>query len=85
MKKVKRKTTLPHACHLSRYAAEQGIKNCLYIDDGRIEAESKELCAEHLQKRFQIWGQTGFVISIEKSDTIDSILQSKAYLGFILD
>ena len=70
---------------ITRYAALQGIRNSLYIDDGRIGAPTKELCIQHLQEVLSIWQRAGFVISREKSDTADSVAQSKTYLGFVID
>ena len=70
---------------ITRYAALEGIRNCLYIDDGRIGAATKELCISQLHQVLSIWKRAGFVISEEKSDTAESVAQQKAYLGFVID
>ena len=70
---------------ITRYAALQGIRNVLYIDDGRIGALTRELCAQHLELVLSIWRRAGFVIAAEKTDTEDSISQKKSYLGFVID
>ena len=70
---------------ICRFAAAQGIRNSLYIDDGRIGAASKELCLEQLQTILSIWTRAGFVIAMDKTDTADSISQKKPYLGFVID
>ena len=70
---------------ICRYAALQGIRNSLYIDDGRVGASTKELCVQHLQEILSIWTQAGFVIAADKTDTIESISQVKPYLGFVID
>ena len=70
---------------ITRYAALQGIRNVLYIDDGRIGAISEELCALHLQQVLSIWKRAGFVNAADKTDTADSISQTKSYLGFVID
>ena len=68
-----------------RYAALQGIRNCLYIDDGWLGAASKELCAEQLTLMLSIWSRAGFVIAPDKTDTTQSISQVKPYLGFVIN
>ena len=70
---------------ICRYAALQGIRNSLYIDDGRVGAATKELCVQHLHQILSIWTRAGFVIATDKTDTADSIAQSKPYLGFVID
>ena len=70
---------------ICRYAGLQGIRNCLYIDDGRIGAATKELCVQQLQEMLSIWTRAGFVIAVDKTDTAESISQTKAYLGFVID
>lgn len=70
---------------ICRYAGLQGIRNCLYIDDGRIGAATEELCAQQLQEMLAIWSKAGFVIATDKTDTAATVSQSKAYLGFITD
>ena len=70
---------------ITRFAALQGIRNSLVIDDGRIGAATKELCVQQLHIVLSIWKRAGFVISQEKSDTADTVSQRKAYLGFEID
>ena len=70
---------------ICRYAGLQGIRNCLYIDDGRIGAISRDLCISQLQDMLSIWSRAGFVIAADKTDTPDTISQQKAYLGFVID
>ena len=70
---------------ICRYAGLQGIRNCLYIDDGRIGAATRALCTSQLEEMLSIWSRAGFVIAIDKTDTPDTISQQKQYLGFIID
>ena len=70
---------------ICRYAGLQGIRNCLYIDDGRIGAATRDLCTSQLREMLSIWSRAGFVIAADKTDTPHTISQQKAYLGFVID
>jgi hypothetical protein len=47
----------------------KGIRNIMYVDDGRTAAASK----------------AGFIVAAEKSDRLGDSAQRKEYLGFIID
>ena len=70
---------------ICRYAAVHGIRNSLYIDDGRIGAATKELCVAQLEEMLSIWTRAGFVIASDKTDTAETVSQIKPYLGFVID
>ena len=55
------------------------------MDDGRFCAHSKEQAALDLETIYGFLRQAGWVIAQKKSDTADSIAQTKNYLGFQID
>ena len=56
----------------------------IYIDDGHISAESKEQVQEALQTVYMTLAGTGFKLAVEKSDTRETVAQTKEYLVFQL-
>jgi hypothetical protein len=69
---------------LSAFLSSQGIRHSIYLDDGRVCADSKEQAATDLLKIYDYLIKAGWVIALNKSDTVDTISQSKQYLGFLI-
>ena len=67
------------------YLASLGIRASIYLDDLKVNAQTKALAWEHYQITKNVFRQAGFVISAEKSDEFSDISQRKLYLGFIMD
>ena len=65
--------------------AGEGIRISIYIDDGWILAMLRELAAQYLRRTMEVLASAGFVVSKEKSDTVDDIAQVKKHLGFLVD
>ena len=70
---------------ITRYLSAQGIRNSIYIDDGRIVAESKEEVERQGIVTYNVITQAGWAIEEKKSDQITNASQEKKYLGFLLN
>ena len=67
------------------FLAAEGIRICIYIDDGWILALLRELAAQHLRRAYEVLAQAGFVISTQKSDSPSDVSQLKKHLGFLVN
>jgi hypothetical protein len=70
---------------LTQYLNKMGIKNTIYIDDGRIVADTKEEARQKAITTFNVITQAGWAIEIEKTDKPEDASQIKRYLGFEID
>ena len=70
---------------VNAYIHEKGIRYSIYLDDGRIVAETK--CKAEDQRTFvyKVLKSSGWILEVEKSDKDGDANQSKEYLGFIID
>lgn len=70
---------------VNAYIHEKGIQHSIYLDDGRIVAETK--CKAEDQRTFvyKVLKSSGWILEVEKSDKDGDANQSKEYLGFIID
>ena len=70
---------------VNAYIHEKGIRHSIYLDDGRIVAETK--CKAEDQRTFvyKVLKSSGWILEVEKSDKDGDANQSKEYLGFIID
>ena len=67
------------------YITKNGIRHSIFIDDGKVNAESKELLIWAFKFVLTTLRRAGFVISEKKSDSENTMSQRKAYLGFEID
>jgi hypothetical protein len=70
---------------VTQYLNKKGIRNTIYIDDGRILAESKEQVEEHALFAYGVITRAGWAIEKSKSDRPEDGDTSKSYLGFVID
>lgn len=63
----------------------KGIRHSIYLDDGRIVAESKRKVEEHRVIVYDVLDRSGWILEMQKSDGEEDASQSKEYLGFIID
>ena len=70
---------------VSAFIAAQGIRHTIYLDDGRVVAGSKLQAAQDLGAVFEILAKAGWYLAPGKSDSPDTISQTKKYLGFVID
>jgi len=64
---------------------EKGIRHSIYIDDGRILAETEDKAEENRVVVYDVLKRSGFIIEFQKSDKKGEASHSKNYLGFIID
>jgi len=65
------------------YLHKCGIRFSIYIDDGIIIAASKDQLHQDLDTVYDVVQKAGWQISWDKSDKVEQISQSKAYLGLL--
>ena len=70
---------------VSAYIANQGIRHTIYLDDGRVLANSQAQIAQDYATVVGILQRAGWFLAVKKSDTLDSTSQVKKYLGFLID
>ena len=70
---------------VSAYLMSQGIKNSIYLDDGRVVSPSEEQARKDLRITYDCLAQAGWILALKKSDTCQSVSQTKDYLGFTID
>ena len=70
---------------VNAYIHEKGIRHSIYLDDGRIVAETK--CKAEDQRTFvyKVLKSSGWILEVKKYDKDGDANQSKEYLGFIID
>jgi hypothetical protein len=71
----------PIVAHLTN----QNIRMSIYIDDGRILAESKEQIEQARIKTYNVLTKAGWSIAKNKSDKENEGGKMKKYLGFIIE
>jgi hypothetical protein len=67
------------------YLAECGIRNMMYVDDGRVGASSKPKADADYAKTIDVFEKAGFNVNKEKSEKLGDSAQRKEYLGFCID
>ena len=70
---------------VSAHIATQGIRHTIYLDDGRVIANSEAQTCRDYATVLDILRKAGWHLAMDKSDTFQSISQQKQYLGFIID
>lgn len=70
---------------LSAYIASKGIRHTIYLDDGRVTADSKPQAGQDLETVLEVLEKAGWSLALEKSDTPNTVAQEKMYLGFLID
>lgn len=70
---------------ITRFLNAQGIRNTIYIDDGRLLAASESSAQVFGTIAYNTITQAGWAIETSKSDKITSAAREKNYLGFTLD
>jgi hypothetical protein len=70
---------------LLAYLASKGIRNMIYVDDGRTAVSTKAKADSEYKFAISIFLKAGFTVAIEKSDKFRDSAQRKEYLGFIRD
>ena len=70
---------------VSAYIATQGIRHTIYLDDGRVLAGSQHQAAQDYLAVLDILTRAGWFLALFKSDTVETISQTKQYLGFLID
>jgi hypothetical protein len=70
---------------ITQYLNKRGIRNTIYIDDGRILAESPVQAREYATLTYEVITKAGWAIEKLKSDSPDDAAKVKNYLGFIID
>ena len=70
---------------INAFFHERGIRHSIYLDDGRITAESKNEAEEQRVVVYYTLEQSGWIIEMKKSDGVGDASQCKGYLGFIID
>jgi hypothetical protein len=67
------------------YLAKCGIRNMMYVDDGRVGASSKQRADADYAKTIDVFEKAGFTLNKEKSDKLGDSAQRKEYLCFCID
>lgn len=67
------------------YLNGQGIRSSIFIDDGRILAQSAEAAERARQLVYDVVTKAGWAIAYQKSDGPGQASQRKRYLGFEID
>ena len=71
----------PIVAHL----AEKGIRHTIFIDDGRVSANSLETVKEHFTYIISVLSKAGWQLSWSKTDNLEDASRRKEYLGFVID
>jgi hypothetical protein len=67
------------------YLMLAGVRNIMYVDDGRTAAASKAQADKDYATTLWAFQKAGFDVSLEKSDKPGDSQQRKEYLGYIID
>lgn len=70
---------------VSQYLTSQGLRNTIYIDDGRVLVENPEEVESARLLTYNTIAQAGWSIEKEKSDKKDEAGRIKKYLGFLIN
>ena len=63
----------------------KGIRNTIFIDDGRLLAKTKEEAEDSRRLAYQALEKAGWILEKQKSDQEGQASQIKEYLGFTID
>jgi hypothetical protein len=67
------------------FLALNGIRNIMYVDDGRTAASKKAKADRDYGFAINTFVKAGFIISKDKSNKVGDLAQPKEYLGFEID
>jgi hypothetical protein len=67
------------------YLAKCGIRNMMYVDDGRVGASTKQRADTDYARTLEVFEKAGFTVNKEKLDKLGDSAQRKEYLGFCID
>jgi len=70
---------------IQSYLGKQGIRHSIYIDDGRVVAESAEKARRDYTTVTTVLKKAGWQMAAAKSDTPETVAQEKTYLGFVIN
>ena len=70
---------------MNAYVHKKGVRHTIYLDDGRIVAETAAKAEEQRVFVYNALHKSGWIIETDKSDKEGDASQSKEYLGFIVD
>ena len=70
---------------INAYIHERGIRHSIYLDDGRITADSEHEAEKHRVFVYGVLEKAGWILEAKKSDHKGEASQAKEYLGFIID
>ncbi len=70
---------------ISGYLNKEGIRNSIYIDDGRILSRNTEEAKRNAIRVYNTITKAGWTIEKAKSDGIEQSETQKVYLGMIID
>ena len=70
---------------INAYLGQKGIRHTIFIDDGRVLAQSKQELDKHFEIVRQVVMNAGWIMEESKTDGRDGVSQIKEYLGFIID
>jgi hypothetical protein len=67
------------------YLAFIGIRNIMYVEDGRTSGATKKKADEDYVITIRVFEKAGFTVAKEKLDKFGDFAQRKEYLGFVID
>jgi hypothetical protein len=67
------------------FLAQNGIRNIMYLDDGRTAASTKAKADRDYGFAIDTFAKAGFAIFEDKSDKVGDSAQGREYLGFKID
>jgi hypothetical protein len=70
---------------LQSYFGSKSIRHSIYIDDGRVVAETKEQAQADYREVLRVVEKAGWQVARAKSDRPGDAAQVKSYLGFRID
>jgi hypothetical protein len=70
---------------VNAFIHENGIRHSIYLDDGRIVAETKRKAEENRILVYDVSKKSGWTLELKKSDGEGEASLSKSYLGFLID
>ncbi len=70
---------------ISQYLNAKGIRNTIYIDDGRVLARTQEEAEKARKFTYEVVTKAGWAIETAKSDGFQESGRRKNYLGFLID
>jgi hypothetical protein len=70
---------------VSQYLNTRGIRNTVYIDDGRLLAQSATEAESNRVLAYDVISKAGWAIEVDKSDGHNDASNEKKYLGFLIN